>query len=132
MPNTNYVNDTNLTSWEINDTEVAKYCISPWGGSGGSLPLYIPKLMPNIPMGKPKTFPVYLNKSCYCNASACRPNVATRLSSQNYITVPPLDNRSFRLPHFWYGDTLQIEVHNKNVDQLFISTKVDNSTIVVE
>lgn len=128
--NTEYINNTNLTSWTINDTEIAKYCISPWGSSSGRLPLYIPKLMPYISMGRPKTTRVPINKGCYCNASECKPNVGNSLTAQNYIMVGPQDNRSYSLPYFYYGDTIQVEVHNKNVDQLYLSTKVDNSCMI--
>ena len=94
------IENTNLTKWELNDTEIAYYVNSPYGSSSGSLPLYIPKLMPNISMGKARSTRVNLNKSCYCNDSGCKPPVSSQLSYfliLNYITdqiiiqiMPPL------------------------------------------
>jgi hypothetical protein len=127
---TEYINNTNLTTWTINDNEIGKYTISPKGSSGGTLPLYIPKLMPLISMGKRKTTTTGINSSCYCNASECKPNIgSTTVSIQNFINVPPQSNRSFSLPIFYYGDTIQVEVHNGNVDELYLSTRVDNSHV---
>lgn len=128
--NTEHINNTNLTTWTVNDNEIGKYTISPKGSSGGTLPLYIPKIMPNISMGKKKTFTVGINKSCYCNASECKPNVASTLTGQNYINVPPQANRSFQNPLFYYGDTIQVEIQSGNVDEIYLSTRVDNSKVV--
>lgn len=124
------IENTNLTKWELNDTEVAYYVRSPYGSSSGSLPLYIPKLMPNISMGKARSTRVNLNKSCYCNDSGCKPAVSSQLSSQNYLTISPQQNRSFREPHFRYGAKIQIEVHNQNDYEMYITTKIDNSTTI--
>lgn len=72
----------------INKAVIAKYVHkSKSGTSRGDLKVYVPELMPNIPMAQPKVTPVSLNKSCYCNADDCRPAVSSQLDTQNFITA---------------------------------------------
>ena len=119
----------NIEQWSISNYEIGYTCPQVCS-SGGSQMLNIPKIMPDIPLGKPKSTPVPLNKSCYINDKKCKPSVATQISSQNYITVPPQDNRGFQLPWFHQGDRIFVEVRNQNPDNLFLSTKEDNSDLL--
>ena len=68
----------------------------PTGTSYGDLRVYIPELMPNIPMAYPKFTPVSLNKSCYCNADDCRPSVGSQLNTQNFVTAQKSYNSYIR------------------------------------
>lgn len=122
------LSNTNLTNWCMSDYEVGYTIVPPWCSSGGSLQLYIPKLMPDISQGRPKSTTVQLNKSCFINDKKCEPPVSSSISTQNYITVPPQDNRTFQDPIFYPGSRVYVEVHNRNPDNLFITTKEDNSS----
>ena len=57
--------------------------------------LRIPKLMPWIMGGKPKTTPVSINKSIIINDAACKPSVNSKASQQNYILVPRFKNTDY-------------------------------------
>lgn len=47
----------------------------------------IPKLMPQIPIGKPKTSMGTINRSIFCNASSCKPSPSTTIQKQNFVTL---------------------------------------------
>ena len=47
----------------------------------------IPKLMPTIPLGKPKKETKTINLSIFCNAPECRPVVSPTTKIQNYVTL---------------------------------------------
>lgn len=123
------ISNTNLTKWRMSDYEVGYTIVSPYCSSNGSLMLYVPKLMPAIPRGTPKTTSVSLNKACFINDVKCAPSISSRISTQNYVTVPPQANRSFQLPVFYPGSRVFVEVHNLNPDKLFVTTKEDNSSL---
>lgn len=117
----------NMEKWELGDMEVGKYSPVPYGPSNANpLLLNIPKLMPMIPLGKPTKVSGGLSKGCYANPDAI--SVGSTIVTQNYLSVPQQDNRSFRLPIFWHGDIVMVEIHNKNPDTRFTTTKVDNSS----
>ena len=119
-----------VSQWSLADEEVAK--ISAYGPvpTSPTQNLYITKLMPQISFGKPKSTSVALNKSCICNDTKCKPAVSSRISSKNYVTLSTQANRSFKHNYFHPGDTVQVEVRNDNPDDMYLSTKVDPSTIL--
>lgn len=79
----------------------------PYGSSSGSLKVYVPSVMPKISMGNPKVTPVGLNSSCYCNASDCKPSVASQISTQNYMTgLSPVN--PYSLPCYYYGSGIKV------------------------
>ena len=119
----------NIKHWEISNYELAYAIVPPYQGSNGTLKLYIPKIMPAVAMGAPKSTSVTLSSSCFCNDSKCKPSVPGSVSTQNYLTVPPQANRSFELPVLWYGSRVFVEVRHKNPDNLFVTTKEDNSAL---
>lgn len=118
----------NVDEWNLSDVEVAHViCSGSRTSSGGSKQVYIAKLMPQISMGKPKPTSVGLNKSCIINDSKCKPAVSAKVSTLNYITAPPRANRNFQHSLLSYGATIEVEVRDKNPDNLYISNKVDPS-----
>lgn len=123
------ISNTNLTEWSLGNYEVGFTITPPYTSSSGPQVLYIPKLMPLITQGKPKVTQATLSDSCYINDKPCKPTVAKKISVQNYITVPPQDNRSFSLPVFYPGSRIFVEVRNCNPDKLYVSTKEDNSSL---
>ena len=91
-----------------NQVVQAKYVhAKPYGTSKGSLKVYIPSLMPNITMGLPKSTPVALNKSCYCNASECKPSVSSQLNTQNYVTADK-PYSPFNEDCYYYGSGIAV------------------------
>lgn len=118
-------NPTNIEKWELGDSEIGKVCQSPRIYANSNLQLNIPKLMPLIPLGKPKVTNISLSKGCYANANNIA--VSRTIGTQNYITVSHQANRSFRNSYLSQGTTVLVEVHNKNPDTIFISTKIDQS-----
>lgn len=119
------VNPLNVHKWDLGNMEVGKYVTASSGSSSGTLKLYIPKLMPFISMGMAKASPIGISKSCFANADTIA--VATTLQSQNFLSVPPQDNRSFKLPRLSFGGRVFVEIRNKNPDTRYVSTKEDNS-----
>lgn len=119
----------NLNTWKMSAYELCYTVIPPYQPSNGILTVYMPKLMPLIGMGPPRTTSVRLNASCYCNDNACKPPVPGSLSSQNFIQIPPQDNRSFRLPVLYYGERVIIECRNENADYMKVTTKEDHSKL---
>ena len=92
----------------INKAVLAKYVhMRPVGLTYGNLKVYIPELMPNIPMGIPKIIPVSLNKSCYCNSTDCRPSVASQIQTQNFVTALSSYN-SYSGSQYHYGSDIAI------------------------
>ena len=81
--------------------------VKPYGSSAGDLKVYIPSLMPLISSGIPKISPVSLNKSCYCNASDCKPSVSSSISTQNYVTaLEPF--HPYKKPCYRFGSKLKV------------------------
>lgn len=121
----NIFNPSNIEKWELGDTEIGKICISPRVYANSNLQLNIPKLMPLIPLGRPKVTNISLSNSCYANANNIA--ISRTIGTQNFITVSHQANRSFSNEYLSYGDTVLVEVHNKNPDTIFLSTKIDSS-----
>ena len=76
--------------------------------------------MPLIAFGKPKTKVVPLNKGCLVNDIKCKPSVATRVTTANYMKVPVSKSTKF-----WkgikHGTQLIVNVANNSIDQLLIT-----------
>lgn len=123
----NVFNPINMEKWGLDEYEVGFFC-PICGSSSGSLKLNIPKLMPKIPLGIPLSVPTGISKSCYENPNDL--SIATTIQTQNFLTVPPQANRSFSAPLFSQGAKIMVEIHNKNPDTRFITTKVDNSVSI--
>lgn len=115
----------NDLKWEIGSLEIAKYARRS-GSSGGSLPVYVPSLMPFIGMGTAKATPKALNPGCFCNANDCKPAIRKMLKQQNFITARGI-NRPFRYGYFRLGDTIQVEFPNGRLEQAVVSNRIDNS-----
>jgi hypothetical protein len=66
----------------------------------GSIQAHIDMLMPNIPMGTPRSNPLTsLNATMFANDSSCRPTPASVISQQNYVTVPKWENENPSFPN---------------------------------
>ncbi len=120
----------NVSKWEINDNEIAKYCPAPYGSAyASSFQLYIPTLMPLINgPSKPTQVISSLSSTCYLNDTTCKPSIAKTIKTQNYKTVPRYENNSFQHSIFYQGASMQIEVINKDVHDMRVTNRVDNST----
>ena len=94
--------------YKVNECLSAIYVdASPYGRSFGNLRVYIPSLMPNISMGRPKTTPVSLNRSCFCNANECKPSVSTTINTQNFVTAIAAYG-GYSLPCYPYGSGIKV------------------------
>lgn len=118
----------NLKNWSMGEFEIAKYSPISGDSNASNLQLYIPKLMPLISFGKPKVTPIPLDKSILENDDSCKPSVNSMIKTQNYRTVPRTNNRKFARIQFLQGAEIQIEVKDGDPDNLYVSTKIDNST----
>ena len=64
--------------------------------TGGTIPLYVPSMMPNINSSTPKISTVVTKGSTmFKNASKCKPKAMRTLKSQNYITPQMSRNQSW-------------------------------------
>jgi len=115
--------------YEYKESVEAKYVDStPYGHSGGSLRVYIPSLMPQIIMSNPRDITVYLDKSCYCNASDCKPSISTSIISKNYVTAKA-PYHSFNGPCYWYGTGIHVQMLNEDaLECQILPEDEDNST----
>lgn len=118
----------NLEEWSLGEFEIAKYSLPIGDPNATTSSLYIPKLMPLISFGSPKVTPKSLNKSCFVNDDSCKPTPASTINTQNYKTVPKPTNRRFFRVNYTQGEIMQVEIKNGNPDDMYISTKVDNSS----
>ena len=84
----------------------------PYGTTFGDLKVYIPTLMAHITMGVAKITPISLNKSCYCNASECKPSIASYINTQNYVTANNYGEYSY--PYYKYGSKIMVRPRNED------------------
>lgn len=110
---------------------VSKYVQQqPWGSSAGSLLVYIPDLMPLIGMGIPRTTSTSLNKSCYSNASDCKPSVSGSARVQNYVTAEA-PYHEYKLPLYAFGSEIAVNVKGFDCPTCRLTPEeIDNSFIL--
>lgn len=113
--------------WKANKYEDCKYVQStPWGTSHGALQVHCARLMPSIPMGRPKVTPVPISKTLFVNAADCNPGIAARINTQNYITAKaPVSD--FKDPHYDFGSSLQVEALDEFMQSCRLTKNVDRS-----
>lgn len=120
---------SNLESWSIGDTEVALYAPAEGPCNENPLKVQIPKLCPLLGTGLPKKEVVGLVSTCFINAPECKPNVSKTVNTQNYILVYRTTNRNFQYSTFTKGDQLRVEINNKDIYDMKLTTKVDPSHV---
>lgn len=106
----------NTESWSLGTVETGK---SVGTGSGSKMKVYMGKVLPLIPFGKPKQKMVPISSSCLINDSGCKPQVSAQVRTVNYITVPT--NGRIDASKVKHGTSLRIEVRNNSVDQLTVT-----------
>jgi hypothetical protein len=91
-------NTSNIFEFKTKETGyIAKACAAPEAGEKREI--YIPRLMPNIKSGTPKTSTLSSRGNLvFKNAPACKVQAATVLKSQNYIMVPYEKNKTWDDP----------------------------------
>lgn len=97
--------------------------------SGGSLKMYIPKLMANIGFGKPITLPeVFGGDSVFANDNACKPGSAKTFNYKNWLE-PKLTYNSSDWDHIKDGDgnvplktKFTCSFANNSIDRMTFST----------
>jgi hypothetical protein len=115
--------------FEINELLQASYVNSrPYGTSSGNLRVYIPSLMPQISMGDPKSTPIALNSSCYINATDCKPTIASKINTQNFVTAIQSYN-SYRQPYYSYGSPLKVVSKSKDCLTCKLSPEDEDNSI---
>lgn len=117
---------SNFKKWTMVSEAIGQYT-PEHGLSQGPFKLYISTLIPRVPLGKPKIKSVSLNKSCFINASECKPTISSSIQEQNYLTVPMYHNRAFKESYFWHGDKMRVIFLNKNPNDCYVDDKLDNS-----
>ena len=111
----------NLSAWSLGTVETGKSCGAHNMKSSTVWKVHSPKILPMVPFGKAKTTPVSLNKNCYCNASACKPNVATQIQTRNYLNIPLGDDSNIGVA--LHGSGLKMQVFDGDVDKMYIVSK---------
>ena len=74
-----------LKSWKLNRNEVALSCGK---NSGTSIKVYSARIIPLVKFGKPKEKTVAINKTCFINASKCKPSLSSKVTVRNYLIYP--------------------------------------------
>lgn len=119
---------SSIEKWKIGDEEIA-FLVDPTIPSGSpTMHVYIPKIQPMIPRGAPTITQVPLQNTCFINDPACKPSVSSTISTQNYKTVQRNNNDWFANNTLNSGAQLKLEVLNNNVDQMFVTNKIDKSS----
>lgn len=120
--------NNNIEVWNLSDVEKAKIvCGGSYTSASKTQNVYMTKLMPLISIGKPKSTPTSLNKSCIINDTSCKPYVSSTVKSLNYFTVSLPDNQSFGHARLSYGATVEVYVRDKNPDYMMLHNTVDPS-----
>jgi hypothetical protein len=112
----------NISSWSLGTTEIGKSCGYNSLAYGKNFKVYIAKILPLISFGSPSSTSVPLSKNCFCNASACKPSVASSVTSRNYIDIPMGDDSNIYASSS--GRELKIGIVNGNVDKMYIINKL--------
>ena len=114
----------------FSDNEIldAKYIQEkPFGTSSGPLKVYIPALMNDIPLGKPKDTPEPIDASCYCNAGDCKPSVGKKITSRNYY-VAEAPNFPYAHALLDYEADIKVQVRIRdNLSFKLVSEELDSS-----
>lgn len=124
--------ESSTKPWAINDRELG-YNLEKTPKSFGRTQdlrwkIYVPKIMPLIPMDVPKEVKETMDDSVFLNAKACKPSLQKTIITQNYITVNRPPNRAFKYAWKKHGMKLEIEVSYRNIDLLRVDNTVDNSS----
>lgn len=121
----------NLERWHLSDTERAfNLEETPTSISHTESPLwklYVPKLMPLMTKGCPKTTPVTLTDTMFINDKPCKPVVQKQIYQRNWLEAGRPANCSFAYPWKPHDMPLEVEVLNKNLENLRITNTTDNS-----
>ena len=118
----------NIKKWELEDQEIALYAPKHGPASESPLKVIIPKLCPLINSGLPKNNPpTSISTSCYANASDCKPIVSSTINTRNYLELEMMPNQQFKKDHFWKNDKMIVEIRNKNIYDMKITNRLDNS-----
>lgn len=123
----------NSEPWHLNTKEIA-YNIEDGNGhthcgdpKSHTWKIYVPKIMPLIPMGTAKDSRVIIDSSILINARTCRPTINRIISSHNYILADKPGSVGFGGKYKDQGMEIEIEVLHDNVDNLRITNVYDNT-----
>lgn len=119
---------SNIKSWSVETKEIAKYAPVSGSSKEKSFKVFIAKLMPLIPFGKPKTTKVTINRKFCCNSSKCKLTLRSKIKTKNYLTINRYDNVSFKKARFVQGAEIEVAIPNSNVDRMYVSGNIDNTT----
>lgn len=91
--------------------------------------LYIPKLMPTYPRTEPSEINWAFNNVIFINDVDCLPRSSSRITTQNYVTVPRYASRNFsaradengKIPK---GTRFIVQIMDNNLRDMHISDMV--------
>ena len=109
--------------WSLGNEEVGKACAKITRRSK-TAKVYLPKAMPLVKSGKPKKKSKPIKKSCFSNAKKCKPSVASKVRTKNYIDIPIATDTRFKASS---GKKLKINVKHNDIDQLTVGGRADKS-----
>ena len=142
----------NIDSWKMPDKLIGYYSKTKGNANDDSLTVFVPIITPLLSMSAEKTSTDKLVKSCFINDKKCLPTISSSISLQNYTTIPRIQNQLFGnsikdiaftrdsygniiegktsigTTYLSQGDTVSIIAKNCNVDDMYITNEIDNST----
>jgi hypothetical protein len=80
-----------LTDYDINQLEYCFLC-EKTKHTSSAFPIFIPKLMPLIGIGKPKKTNITINNNIFANCNECKLTTEKNIPTQNYLTLKRFGN----------------------------------------
>lgn len=118
-----------LKKWNITDDPIAYYVAKRGNANSGTLPLYIPIIMPLINKSTMSDSSKTINRSCFLNATNCMPSLSSTIKTRNYMEVKRSNKESFKNPYLHYGDKIQLSVDRSDENRLSVTNDLDPSSI---
>jgi len=101
----------------------------PYGTSSGSLAVYIPMLETQLTQpSNLQSKPMYIDSSCFSNTSECKPAVAKRVETREWV-IAKAPNFPYKCSLISYGAKLKVKaiVNKSGLDFKLVSEELDPS-----
>ena len=115
----------NTLKWQLGTSEIGKACGK---NTDGVMKVYVAKLLPLVAFGKPKEKQVALTKACYINAKECKPSIASKVTTVNYLDIPIAKTSELKPEKIKHGTTLRIDIKNQSVEFMTVVSKKDKNS----
>lgn len=97
--------------------------------SSSSFNMYIPKLMPLIAQGEPKSTNETIDNNIFVNASDCKPTTSGTVQTQNYVKVKAFSNLDLQFKGdingiIHKGARFMLLVMDKNIGDMYVTDNI--------